>query len=71
MGCSAFAFVCMPINFATTCNRAFHERKIHSGGGRGSAVSDYKYGLVSCLVLRKRATVAVRWFALRKHHANA
>lgn len=69
---------CMPINFATMCNRAFHGRKIHSGGvGRrrpGVGGFGLQIRLVSYLAVtaQRGAFVALWWwFALRKHHANA
>lgn len=43
-----------------------HERKIHSGGGRGSAVSNYKYDASSRASFR-----ATSHGGSRKHHANA
>jgi len=57
---SMFAFDCMPINFATTCNRAFHGRKIHSGGGRRPGVGGFglQIRLVSYLVVLRNE---LRW----------
>lgn len=70
-GCGAFAFEYTPINFATTCNRAFHGRKIYSEDterGKGIGGFGLQIRLVSCLALVKERA---RGFALRKRHANA
>lgn len=56
----AFAFKCMPINFTTTCNRAFHGRKIHSGGGCRPGVGGFglQIRLVSYLAVLRNE---LRW----------
>lgn len=57
---SVFAFECMPINFATTCNRAFHGRKIYSGGGCRPGVGGFglQIRLVSYLAVLRNE---LRW----------
>lgn len=57
---NTFVFECMPINFTTTCNRAFHGRKIHSNGGCRPGVGGFglQIRLVSYLAVLRNE---LRW----------